>query len=204
MWPSREIASFVYHLANIGLIIGLVIGLISTGILIWMGNVKEEYLKRDVGEADIKAAQANKDAAAASERAAVLEKQAKEEQEKRLRIEQGLSSRHIPNAKKPMMHENLLRGVSVSIMELADEEAEPYGDEIATLLRSLGAMVQVGKGNVVIPPPVGVRVRFDHDDPRTAAVFSALKEAGIDPIDDGPSPNNSVVYIRVGVKPRQF
>jgi len=48
VWPSMEQAARLYDLANWGLIVGLVIGVISTVLLVWMGSVKE---------ADAKAAQ---------------------------------------------------------------------------------------------------------------------------------------------------
>jgi hypothetical protein len=64
MWPSSETAAWLYDLANIGLIIGLVIGVVSTVLLIWMGNVKEEYLNREL--------------AVSRERTASLEKQSGE------------------------------------------------------------------------------------------------------------------------------
>lgn len=50
MWPSAETASWLYSLANIGLIIGLVVGVVSTILLVWMGNVKEEYLNRALAD----------------------------------------------------------------------------------------------------------------------------------------------------------
>jgi multidrug efflux pump subunit AcrA (membrane-fusion protein) len=48
MWPSSETAARLYDLANIGLIIGLVVGIVSTLLVVWMGNVKEEYLNREL------------------------------------------------------------------------------------------------------------------------------------------------------------
>jgi hypothetical protein len=45
MRPSEELASRLYDWANYGLIAGLVIGVAATWLLIWMGNVKEVYLK---------------------------------------------------------------------------------------------------------------------------------------------------------------
>jgi hypothetical protein len=50
MWPSAETASSLYDLANIGLIIGLVVGVVSTVLLVWMGNVKEGYLNRALAD----------------------------------------------------------------------------------------------------------------------------------------------------------
>lgn len=64
MWPSLKSAVLLYDLANIGLIIGLVVGVISTVLVVWMGNVKEEYLHRELANS--------------RERTASLEKQSDE------------------------------------------------------------------------------------------------------------------------------
>jgi hypothetical protein len=64
MWPSAETASLLYNLANIGLIVGLVIGVVSTIVVVWMGNVKEEYLDKALADSH--------------ERTALLEKQSGE------------------------------------------------------------------------------------------------------------------------------
>jgi len=45
MWPSEDWASRLSDWANIGLIFSLAAGVISTVLLVWMGNVKESYLK---------------------------------------------------------------------------------------------------------------------------------------------------------------
>jgi hypothetical protein len=77
MWPSLGTAAWLYDVANFGLIIGLVVGVISTVLVVWMGNVKEEYLKRELansrertaslekqsGESKIAIAKANADSA---------------------------------------------------------------------------------------------------------------------------------------------
>src|ERR1700722_5231481 len=48
MWPSFELASSLYYYANIFLIIALIGGVISTVVIVWMGNVKEDYLNQDL------------------------------------------------------------------------------------------------------------------------------------------------------------
>jgi hypothetical protein len=45
MWPSEDWASRLSDWANIGLIASLIAGVVSTFLLVWMGNVKETYLK---------------------------------------------------------------------------------------------------------------------------------------------------------------
>ena len=73
MWPSRETAAFVYDIANWGLIAGLVVGAISTVLIVWMGNVKEGYLRGDLGDSNARAESAKSEAAKANERTGRLE-----------------------------------------------------------------------------------------------------------------------------------
>src|ERR1039457_4590182 len=85
MWPSSETATWLYDIANFGLIVGLVIGVISTVLIAWMGNVKGAYLNRELadsrertaslekqsGESKVAIAKANSDSAKAVEGTAV-------------------------------------------------------------------------------------------------------------------------------------
>ncbi len=48
MWPSFETAVWLYNAANIFLIGALAIAVIATALVVWMGNVKEEQLRRDL------------------------------------------------------------------------------------------------------------------------------------------------------------
>jgi hypothetical protein len=81
MWPSDETASRLYDLANGGLIVGLVLGVISTGLVVWMGNVKETYLRSRLADTNAMAALAN-------ERAAEATHKAEEERLARVKIEE--------------------------------------------------------------------------------------------------------------------
>jgi hypothetical protein len=62
MWPSETWASRIYDLANIGLIVGLVIGIVATVLVVWMGNVKETYLRKQLADTAERAAGAEKSA----------------------------------------------------------------------------------------------------------------------------------------------
>ena len=66
MWPSLETATLVYDKANLFLIAALVVGVIATGLIIWTGKVKEEYLKRDLANTTERAAKAELRAAEAN------------------------------------------------------------------------------------------------------------------------------------------
>jgi hypothetical protein len=97
MWPSEELASRLYDLANWGLIAGLVLGVGSTVFLVWMGNVKEEYLRRGlaatterVAAANERAGKAEEEAGKANERAAQANEAAERERLARIKIEEQL------------------------------------------------------------------------------------------------------------------
>lgn len=63
MWPSENWASKIYNAANVGLIVGLVVGVISTVLVVWMGKVKETYSKRELANTGLKASAADDHAA---------------------------------------------------------------------------------------------------------------------------------------------
>ena len=88
MWPSFETASSAYNLANVFLVGALVVGVIATLVVVWMGNVKEEYLRRDI-------AGAHERGKAAEERAAEANKIAEQERLARVKIEEKLAPRRI-------------------------------------------------------------------------------------------------------------
>jgi hypothetical protein len=58
VWPSEETASSLFNWANLLLLGALAVGVISTGLVVWMGNVKEEYLKRDIAASNARALEA--------------------------------------------------------------------------------------------------------------------------------------------------
>jgi hypothetical protein len=58
MWPSSETATWLYDWANIFLIGPLVVGAVATVLIVWMGNVKEEYLRRDLSATNARAVEA--------------------------------------------------------------------------------------------------------------------------------------------------
>ena len=89
MWPSEATAALIYDIANIVLIVGLVIGAVATVLIVWMGNVKEGYLKREV--------------ASAHERAAELNQKAEAERLARVKIEERLAPRHITQAQQEII-----------------------------------------------------------------------------------------------------
>jgi hypothetical protein len=116
MWPSEPLASRIYDIANIFLIISLVIGVVSTGLLVRTGNGKERYLRTELANATQKSAEANEraqnanldatkakqgtaiamaDAARASQKAAEANKAAEDERIERLKLEAQIAPRRL-------------------------------------------------------------------------------------------------------------
>lgn len=59
MRPSFETAVWLYDAANISLIGALAIVVIATVLVVWMGNVKEDYLRRDLADTNVVLSAAN-------------------------------------------------------------------------------------------------------------------------------------------------
>lgn len=131
LWPSLETASSIYKWSNIALIAALVIGAASTGLVVWMGNVKEAYLKYDL--------EATKERAAKAElRTAELWKQV---QPRELTLDQ---QKAIGNALRSF------HGQKVTVSSFGwDQEGYGLSKQIVSALRSAGleVMDRSGKGN---------------------------------------------------------
>jgi hypothetical protein len=96
MWPSFETAVWLYDAANIFLIGALAIGVIATVLVVWMGNVKEEHLRREIAETNARAEEAKAASAGANARAAELEKEAANARLETERIKEAVAWRVIP------------------------------------------------------------------------------------------------------------
>lgn len=59
MWPAPQTADFLFALSNIVLIIGLSLSAVATIGAVWMANVRDEYLRRDLAESRRSVAEAN-------------------------------------------------------------------------------------------------------------------------------------------------
>jgi hypothetical protein len=216
---SREWAETLSTVANISLIASLAIGVISTVIISWMGHIKEEYLKRDLAEADEKIALAN----AAGEQA---KKEAAEANQRAVQAALDLAKFRAPR----MIGTE--QGIAI-VGKLKDFEGQTYtgvlassGFDIASLWARIDQLLQQARwvrgapaGLSVGHPPAGVAVQADNgvtvafkreavDTAGIAAeaLVKALLEAGITAqlgyIGDPKEKRHNVVTIRVGAKPQ--
>ncbi len=207
MWPSAETASWLYDLANIGLIIGLVVGVVSTVLLVWMGNIKEEYLNRTIVKVNADAAQslaaakqaeanlagansraeeAKAASAEANARAAEANKIAEGERLARVKIEEKLAPRSITREQIAGLSERLkpYAGISIDILQIGESpEITHFRSLIEIPLRTAGlhtlSSTAVGSGSFI---GLSVGVLADaNDSEKTAAIalISALNAEGI-------------------------
>lgn len=126
MWPSFETAVQLYDNANIFLIGALVVGVIATVLVVWMGNVKEEYLRRDLAEAHKEAAEARKEAANAEERIEKLHGE-------NLRLEEQIAPRRLTSERQNAIAKSLemFKGRKIRIESYSlDAEGEVLAEQI--------------------------------------------------------------------------
>ena len=196
MWPSYETASSIYDKANIALLVGLVIGIIATLLIVWMGNVKEEYLNLDVGTANVvaekaraDAANANVQAADANERTANIEKHNLElqttlerERSARLKLEAQIAPRSLATAQREALDKALRsapKPLTVELTLLGDQEARMYGEQILSILQ--GAKIQVNTIEVGIkaPPPYNIQITLQTNSAKSLSIKNAFEKANI-------------------------
>jgi hypothetical protein len=116
MWPSFDVASRLYDWANIFLIGALVIGAVSTVLVVWMGNIKEEYLRRNL---------------------ATLEAHSQELRAANLALEEKIQPRRISGERSEKMVEILSavgHNVPIAIVSrIFDPEAKDFADDLASV-----------------------------------------------------------------------
>ena len=110
MWLSPKATVLLYDIGNIGLIIGLVFGVISTVLVVWTGNVKEDYLKRELAQSrerttslETELAKAKTAISEANARAAGANEKAESERLARIRLEEDLAWRRLSNEQQQII-----------------------------------------------------------------------------------------------------
>jgi hypothetical protein len=127
---SEKWASTLYDWANIGLIASLVVGVISTFLIVRMGNLKESYMRKEIAET-------NERAAHADERAAEANEIAEKERLARIKIEERLADRSLTDAQAATIIETLkpFAGQEFEVTPYADNrESKSIADRIGQVL----------------------------------------------------------------------
>lgn len=145
MWPSEESAAWLYDLANWGLIVGLVIGVISTCLIVWMGKAKEAYLQKQVADTNARASDAQKIASEAGKETAealVEQERLRNEnlvlQSQLLELRKQSEARRLTGEQKSELVKLLSggnEGVAI-VSPMADPEASDFADDFDSALQA--------------------------------------------------------------------
>jgi hypothetical protein len=165
VWPSEELASKIYDAANWGLVFGLVIGVVSTFMLVWMGNVKEAYLRRAIADTNERAAEANRIA--------------EQERVARLKLEQSFAPRGLTIAQGNALIAALKSFADQKFMFATypdDREAVHFCEVINEVLQGAGWKMEKSDGFLAFSLEFGVSVMVDPkaDGPTQLAATSLI------------------------------
>jgi hypothetical protein len=204
MWPSEEWASKLYDWANFFLIAALVVGAASTALVVWMGNIKEEYSKRELANANGRAAEA-------------IQK-AEEEHLARVRIEEKLAGWKLDAPAQARIIEKLKRYAKTPFDLGANPAEGVFMETMDGILGAAGWTRQIprpdnplasillnGKARINYVSGVYVEIassRVNDLGPAAAALAEALRAEGI-PVQAQMSPNEpdvTAIHFVVGSK----
>jgi len=135
MWPSEATATWLYDTANIALIVALVTGAVATALIVWMGNVKEEYLKKELAQTTERAANAN-------ERAAQLENDAAQARLEQEQLKTKLAWRRVTSEQHDKIVA-MLRGhpMTVALVYSNEPESMLFANDVSKTLKDSGINV---------------------------------------------------------------
>ena len=204
MWPSFLTASWLYNLANYALVGSLIVGVVATVFVVWMGNVKEDYLWRDVS--------------AAKERAATLEKQAADARLQTEQLKSAIRNRSIDAASYVLLVQALSVAPSSAIVRYPQGDHEAWQLSAQILSAFLAAKWKVRMearpftaAGIWVSQNAATPSQAKTIAPTVNAVKSAFHSAGIvfseqngpstEQIGDTIGPRSPPVKIIIGSKP---
>lgn len=139
--PSPTSAAIIFGWANLGLIISLAVGVISTILLVWMGNIKEDDLKERLASSNVKAEDAVRGAARANERAKNLAKETEALRNENLKLQVALAPRTLSASQIRALKSLRGKVAAVNICSETDGDSGWLASQIAVALQSVGIKV---------------------------------------------------------------
>jgi hypothetical protein len=222
--PSLPVAERLFSLSNVGLIVGLVLTAVCTVGAVWMANVKEGYLNRELADAKARGEEAKAEAAKANELAALnleaankAQRELEIERTERLRLQARVAPRNFgPDQQQALA--DAVKGFSGKVVAIQfyaqDAEAALLAQQIVAGLRTGGIEVRPNLASVM---PLGGFVMgvlvSGKDQELTSLIANTLAQAGdlvvgLDNKPSGPSETGASsaaaapdASILVGVKP---
>lgn len=182
-----DTASIIYDWANTFLIGALVVGVVATGLVVWMGNIKESYLRRDISSAGKESARAHESAAKAEQAAAEANEKAEKERLARVKIEEklaprGFSKEQFRTIASQMSEWATLPGTEIkqdaAVFSVSNSfESASLADQIAAVLKEAGWNINrfpVNYGKSYSISGIGI---LTSSNPRGIAVGEALSKS---------------------------
>jgi hypothetical protein len=214
MWPSLETSSKLYNYANFALIAALMLGASSTVIVVWMGNVKESYLKLELSQASTTAETAKENVAEANQKTAELKVEVAQLEKENLNLQKIVQPRNLGPLN--IITGSILNKFSGKVIRVSsysgDLESAVLATQIITRLSGLGFQVQDNRmqhsaiGSIVF----GIMINGSNQQ-LVQTLIDTFKSEGLtnvvqasppdSPIKMGPSFSMSDAAIFVGVKP---
>jgi hypothetical protein len=203
MWPSANTAARMYNLANVGLIFSLIFGVISTVLVVWMGNVKEGYSQAELTDTKGRLGKAEIEAGSAIERAAKADLKRIELQNRIVSI---FGPRHLTSEQSERIASRLagLKGAKIDVYVLAlgnpysrteSEDSKKFGVAIVGALRSAhmdaeGWLLESCNGGSVSNLVISVTGSGSDDQKIASRVLKAFPpEIGVYPVISPDSPS---------------
>jgi hypothetical protein len=219
MWPSPETADRLFALSNVLLILSLSLTVVATIGVVWMANVREGYLKRDLSEANTRIAEANAAGEAARLAAAEANKRAAEAA---LELERFKAPRTLPNEQQQHVASRVRQFVGqeyTAVLVPGSFDAPILWTDLDKALTSAGWSRMPPAGLATGQPPAGVAlvpasgsiIAIDRSRPTgvmsaASALIQALNSVGLDAkaglTQDPKEKRPNIITIRIGLKPQ--
>ena len=227
MWPPLTVATRVFDVSSVIFVLSLVIGLIATISIVWMGNVKEHHWDEQrqqsqekiagleaetakanaalaIAHADI--AKANSEIADAKLRAAALEQETAEARLEQERLKGQLAWRRLTREQHDTIVAEIRLHATTGELNvdypLGDTEAATFANEIVSTLKDAGITVGGANASVFMPsPPLGIILAQPGTERVAHPVAQALAAAHLSVTVQIESPQLKLI---IGSKPSLF
>ena len=182
-----DIANAIYNTANVILILGAVLVAVGTIAAIWTGGIRDRFADERISQNEAEtfravadAASANKGAARANERTALLENEAEQARLETERLRQQMAWRRL--------NEGQIRKIASGVAGLAiplqltgianDPESMLFASDIRRALLTAGIKTPINSAVIAGAVVVGIIIRGPKDD--ALRVGQAFAAAGLD------------------------
>jgi len=222
MWPSLPVANHIADLANWFFVASLVVGVVSTILIVWMAGVKESYWERDrtesaerVASLTVQGDQLRKDTAEANARAALANEKAEVLRKENIAVWEAVSPRELEflNTVEELKK---FAGTKYLVISFSEYEMRFTAAQIRSVLKHAGWIKIVNPSPELLELPKdsvnGVDIQKSSNMPgerpwdavtalKGALIRSKISAMGGTSFDVNPALPPNAVRIIVGMKP---